>query len=98
MPMIFVSIFSTRPRTGNDRPSQQQQQRSDESSAGGSWRIKTRPTGGDQGDESRDSGRSGAPSSGNPGRSDDNSSWRTRERTRLERFVIIVDYFEMLNN
>lgn len=95
----FVFISFTRPRTGNDRPSQQQQQqqRSDEQSSGGSWRIKSRPTGGDQVDEPRDSGRSGPQSSGNQGRSDDNNSWRTREKTRLDRFVIIFNHFSMLN-
>lgn len=73
-----------RPRTGNDRPSQQ---RSDESSSSGAWRAKARPAG-EQSDEPRNSGRPGQQSSENWGRSDENTSWRTRERTRIDRFVL----------
>jgi len=81
----FLSFFLSGPRTGNDRPSQQ---RSDEQSSSGAWRAKTRTTT-EQSDEPQDSGRSGPPSSDNRGRSDENSSWRRREITRLNRFVLI---------
>ena len=84
-PSNFIHVFFHRPRTGNDRPSQQH--RSDDQSSDGLWRSKNRPTGGDQPDEPRDSGRSGPQSSGNVNRSDENNSWRTREKTRLNRFV-----------
>jgi hypothetical protein len=74
------------PRTGTDRPSQQQ--RSDEpSSAGGLWRPKSRPTG-DQQDEPRETDRSAPKPAENWGRSDDSSTWRIREKKRLSRFVL----------
>ncbi|CAF3677801.1 unnamed protein product [Rotaria socialis] len=67
------------PRTNYDRPSQQ---RSEELSSGGAWRTNSRAAP-EQRDEPKDTGRSGPQSSTNWGRSDQNDSWRTRERTRL---------------
>ncbi len=83
--MSSFLFFLNSPRTGNDRPSQQ---RSDEQPSSGAWRAKTR-TATEQSDEPRDSGRSGPPPSENWGRSDENSGWRTREISRLNRFVLI---------
>ena len=74
-------------RTGNDRPAQQ---RPEESSAGGAWRAKPRGQG-EQREEPRDNRRSPAPPSGSDawGRSDESSSWRAREKTRINRFVVV---------
>jgi hypothetical protein len=41
----------------------------------------------EQRDEPRDTDRSGPLSFNKGGRADDNNSWRTREKTRLNRFV-----------
>lgn len=72
------------PRNENDRPSQQPQQRSGESSSSaGAWRPRSRVP-----EESRDNIRSGPTSntSANIGRADDSNNWRSRENRRLNRF------------
>jgi len=69
---------SNPPRNENDRPFQQ---RTDESSSGGAWRPRPRVP-----EETRDNVRpaSNLNSTANQGRADENSSWRTREKTRLK--------------
>ncbi|CAF1204948.1 unnamed protein product [Adineta steineri] len=62
-------------RTDNERPSQQ---RSGESSSSGAWRPKQRPV-----EEPRENIRSGPPPADSWGRADANSSWRSREKKRL---------------
>jgi hypothetical protein len=81
--LMFIIYYST--RTDNDRPTQQ---RSGESSSSGAWRPRTRPT-----DEPpRDNPRTGptpAPPTANwGGRSEENDSWRSREKKRLNRFYL----------
>ncbi|CAM4740138.1 unnamed protein product [Rotaria magnacalcarata] len=64
-----------RPRTGNDRPSNQH---SGESSSSTFWKSKTHST-----DETRDSSRSGPNTSDQWQRPDDSNNWRTQEKRRL---------------
>ncbi|CAF1481215.1 unnamed protein product [Rotaria magnacalcarata] len=64
-----------RPRTGNDRPSNQH---SGESSSSTFWKSKTHPA-----DETRDSPRSGPNTSNQWQRPDDSNNWRTQEKHRL---------------
>ncbi|CAF3804580.1 unnamed protein product, partial [Rotaria sordida] len=64
-------------RTDNDRPSYQRPGESSSSSSG-FWKPKARMT-----DEARDNPRSGSNLSENSRRPDESSSWRTREKQRL---------------
>jgi len=75
---LFISFLNS-PRSDNERPPQQ---RSGESSSGGAWRPRTAGP-----DEPRENVRTGPPPSENWGRSDNSSSWRSREKKRLNRFV-----------
>jgi hypothetical protein len=87
---FHFNSFLNSPRTENDRPSQQ---RSGEPPSSGAWRPKSHVP-----DETRENIRSVPSPSANRGRSDDNSSWRIREKQRINRF----DYFRInylfLNN
>ncbi len=71
------------PRSDNDRPSQQRSGES--SSSSGAWKPKLRVT-----DETRDNVRSAPKPPENWGRSDENNSWRTREKKRLNRFIYFI--------
>lgn len=72
--VIVFCLIRTRP--GDERPSQHQ--RSEESGSASAWRPRTRVAGEQREEGREDSGR-------NTSGTTENTNWRTRERTRLDR-------------